>query len=250
MAVKGGNRQQKQAVKAVRRRQAVVAKHQAERLASSLSGRVSAAAACPTDRCLRLADIEAAGIGHVILAKRLPSGALGCGFFLVDLLCLGVKDVFYREIAPSELDEQIESLASGGQTMVAIDPSSAKKLVLDAVAFAASCGMDPAKDYRTIVRLFDRIDAAAATESFAFGRDGKAIYIPGPNDSASKLRDIERKLTRARGQDGWDIDIMSALPEDQRIGMHGMVELLRQRGMHPADGPVIEHEGSTEVRDA
>lgn len=243
MAGKGGNRQQKQAAKEVRRRQAVAAKQQMERSASSLAGRIAAAAASPVERCLRLTDIEAAGIGHVILAKRLPSGLLGCGFFLVDLLCLGVKDVFYREIAPSELDERIEGFAAAGQSMVPIDPASAKALVLGAAAFAASCGMDPAKDYRSVVKLFDGIDAAAATEHFAFGRNGKPVYMPGPNDSASKMRDVERRLVRARGQDGWDVAVSDA----ERATLRGFLNVMEQEVQKRQGAKVIDHEGSTAV---
>ena len=246
----GGNRQQKQAAKAVRRRQLVAAKQQAERAASSRPARIAAAAASPVERCLRLAEIQSAGIGHVILAKRLPSGALGCGFFLVDILCLGVKDVFYRELAPSDLDEQVADFSAGGQAMVSIDPASAKTLILGAVAFAASCGMEPAKDYRAVIKLFDGIDAASATERFTFGRDGEPVYTPGPNDSPSKMRDIERRLVKSRGQNGWDVDPMAGLTEAQRITMHGMSDLLQRHNHDPDGGPIIEHEGPTEVRDA
>jgi hypothetical protein len=249
MAGKGGSRQQKQAAKAVRRRQTVAAKQQAERLASSLPGRIAVAAASPVERCLRLADMMEAGIGHVVLAKRLPSGALGCGFFLVDLLCLGVKDAFYREMAPSDLDEQVDDFAAGGQGMVAIDPASAKQLILDAVAFGTSCGMDPAKDFRTVAKVLDGIDAAASTETFTFGRDGKAVYVPGPNDPISKIRDIERRLIKARGQDGWDIDIMRSMSERERMAMHASLALLDQTASGIEDDLVIEHEGSTEMRD-
>ncbi len=247
--MKGGNRQHKQAAKAVRRRQLVAVKQQAERLASSLPGRIAIAAASPVERCLRLADMVDAGIGHVILAKRLPSGSLGCGFFLVDLLCLGVKDAFYRELAPSDLERQLQDLAAGGQDLVPIEPASAKKLILGAVSFAASCGMEPAKDYRIVERLFRGIDAETATESFTFGRDGKAIYVPGPNDSTLKLRDIEARLIRTRGPDGWDMDLTSSMPEHERIAVRASLALRDPDADEIDDGPIIEHEGLTEVRD-
>ena len=248
MASKGGNRQQKQAAKAVRRRQAVTAKQQTARLASSLSGRIATAAASPVERCLRLDDMVASGIGHVILAKRLPSGALGCAFFLVDLLCLGVKDTFFREMAPSDLDEQLRAFDAGGQAMVPIDPASAKALIMGSVAFAAASGLRPDKDYRAVVRVFDGIDAAEATEGFGFGRDGRPVYIPGPNDSPSRMREIQQALTKARGTEGWTLD--TDLAEAGRIvggGSFDGDDVMDEGGLDDDDiGPVIDHEGPTE----
>ena len=74
-----------------------------------------------------------------------------------------------------------------------------------------------------------------------------------PNDGTAKIREIERRLTRARGPDGWDVDPVASLSERQRITMHGILDLLdRQAGRADAEdeeGLVIDHEGSTEPRD-
>lgn len=202
------DRNRKLAARAARRKAVVAVKRQAERLAASPAGKVAAAAKGPVERCLHLPDLFTVGIGHVVLARRLPSGALGCVFFLVDIYCMGVKEAFYREMAPSEFEETIEALRGGGRALVDMDPAAAKKLVTEAVAYAAEAGIPPAKDYRIASRIFGDIDASASTESFTFGVNGKPLYIPGPNDSPMRVRAITATLNRSRGAGGWDATLV------------------------------------------
>jgi len=50
------------------------------------------------------------GIGHLVVGRTLPSGLLGCGFFLVDPFCLGVKEVIYAELPREELHTRLPSV--------------------------------------------------------------------------------------------------------------------------------------------
>ncbi len=239
----GRDRAKALAAKAARRKAVVAEKRQAERSVQSLAGRVAVAARSPVERSIRTAALFEVGIGHVILTKRLPTNALGCAFFLVDVFCLGVKDVFYREMAPSEFEQIVTDLEEGGQDIVDIEPSSALKLVKGSVDFAAKSGLAPAKDYRVIARIFGDIDADRSTDVFPFGKDGKPLFIEGPNDTAARKREITRSLDRHRGPEGWDYVLSSDLADDTLLG-----ELLAEMGEHetsvldPDDPRVIEHE--------
>ncbi len=119
------------------------------------------------------------GIGHLIVAKGLPSGAFGCASFLVDTHCLGVKEAFYRKSAPSDSVEAAEALSGGGTGMIDMDPAAAKKLVPEAVAYAAESGITPAKHYRVTFGDLDR------KLHLQLGR--QAALHPGPEGLAEVL---------------------------------------------------------------
>ena len=246
----GGNRNQKQAAKAAKRKAAVAVKIRSERLATSLSGQIAAAAAAPVHRCLRTADITAIGLGHVILVRQFSLGTFACAFFLVDLLCLGAKDAFYREMAPSEFDDYLEKLGDESQVLVDIAPAAARSMITGAVAFAAASGFEPAKDFRTVFKMFGDIVADASIEPFTFGKDGKAVFIPGPNDSMTRMREVERVLEHHRGPDGWDVEFGPEADETMRR-LSEMLEAASSADDGPfhdeRGGPIIEHEGSTEA---
>jgi hypothetical protein len=191
------NDAQRKAAKAARRKAVVAAKKQAEAQPVSLADKVRRAAAGPVVRCVMPADLYEGGIGVVAIARSLDNGLLGCGIFMVDVLCLGVKDAFYREMTRDDLEAQLA--ATSFSNMAEADPAHARKLLRDAAAFAARHGLAPAREYGILEGIFGDIDPAACAESFTFGRDGKPFYIPGPSDSPARIRTIVKTLERHRG---------------------------------------------------
>ena len=208
-----------------------------------MSGKVAAAAAGPVVRVVRTDDMFDGGIGHVIVARRLPSGALGCAFFLVDLFCLGAKDAFYRELAPSDFEGHLGRMAEGGHPAVDLDPASARKLVTGAVAFAAEVGIAPAKDYRAVAGIFGDIDAASSAETFTFGKDGHPLFIPGPNDTPAKMREIQRALERHGRDERGNANAEASLSLVKRFAAALKLDWRTAPGEAQA-GPTIEHDAT------
>jgi hypothetical protein len=195
-------RQRKLAAKAARRK-ATVAEKKAEGSSASLAGRIRMAAKGPIVHCLMPTNLFEAGIGNLLVARRLPSGMLGCAWFLVDVFCLGVKDIFYREVSEAELRSRLEAL-SETQEFVEVEPSRARRLIRDAAAYAAGLGLPAAKDTPVIEAIFGDVDANACTESFTFGKDGKPFYVSGPYDTPARVRTIGQTLEKSRGTGNWD----------------------------------------------
>ena len=62
----------------------------------------------------------------------MPNGFIGAAFFLVDVFCLGIKDVFYEALSPAEYDSRVSSRKH--ETFRALHPTCARKLVEGAEA--------------------------------------------------------------------------------------------------------------------
>jgi hypothetical protein len=196
-------RQRQLAAKAARRKAAVTEKKKAEGSSASLAGRIRMAAKGPIVYCLMPTNLFEAGIGTVLVARRLPSGMLGCAWFLVDVFCLGVKDIFYREVIEAELRSRLETL-SETQDFVEVEPSRARRLIRDAAAYAAGLGLPAAKDTPLIEAIFGDVDANTCTETFTFGKDGKPFYVNGPSDTPARVRTIRQALEKSCGTGNWD----------------------------------------------
>ena len=203
MAPSQSQRLRRMAEKASRRKAVVAEKRKADMVV--IGGRethqILEAARSPIKTCVVADGLFADGIGWVVLARTLASGLVGASFFLVDVWCLGVKDAFFR-VVPQEKFEERMNASSREQPVVDIEPSVARKLLHDAVAYAASLGLASSEDFAEAEAIFG--DIPVATETFPFGKDGKPFYMSGPNDSPTRIRRIVDTLVKRVGPGGFD----------------------------------------------
>jgi hypothetical protein len=90
--------------------------------------------------------------------------------------------------------------------MAPVDPSYARKLVRDLAAWSRSIGFAPHRDFAAVEQIFGDVNPEASDAVFGFGRDGKPMYIPGPNDAASVVQRRIEHLKRHLGDDGFSFD--------------------------------------------
>src|SRR6516164_5072563 len=99
----------KRAKKAQRRKQVVAEKRKLEVFASSLEGMVSRAVALPIQHCLLTEDIFENGLGLLVVARGLTPEHVGMSTFMIDVICLGVKDVRFKWIGAEEFAFFVEA---------------------------------------------------------------------------------------------------------------------------------------------
>jgi hypothetical protein len=195
----------RRAAKARRRKAVVAARRRSGDGAASLplAERVRRAAAGRLHGCWMHDVLFEIGYGVVILTREAAGGELAMASFLVDVYCLGVKDAFFRTIAPWDLEEYLEQLG-GADPLAAVDPSYARKLLGDAVRYAAGLGLKPHPDLAAVEALFGDVRADACDVTFAFGHEGKPFYVPGPSESPAQVRVRLAHLRRQLGDGGFE----------------------------------------------
>ncbi|MCI5190290.1 MAG: hypothetical protein D3905_10970 [Candidatus Electrothrix sp. AS4_5] len=142
------------------------------------------------------------GIGPVMITRKSSNGDIIASVFLVDVYCLGVKDCFVRVFTEENYPSFLEEVNSQGPVKK-IHPTCARKLIEEAEKYAADLGFSPHKDYREAKRIFGDIDSAACPRSFQFGKDGKPLYIAGPYDKPSFVKNVVNKLAKKCGTEGY-----------------------------------------------
>lgn len=195
----------KRARKAQRRKQVVAQKRRAETLETSLPARVLRAAQAPIQHCLLTEDLFEMGMGTLILARGVTTHHLAVGSFLIDAFCLGIKDVIFESVE-SEFFEFYVEATDMGAPLVSVDPDYARKLLREVAAWSQSIGFPPHRDFAAVERLFGDVSADESDADFPFGRDGKPLYIPGPNDSAPLIRRRIEQLQKHLGSDGFEFE--------------------------------------------
>lgn len=196
---------QKRAAKAVRRKK-LLAERRKTALSvpqMSLAAQMRQIAGAPIHSCLISEALFDNGMGYLVLARTAADGRTAMITFLLDVYCVGVKDVILRVAGAYEIDEFIDRL-NDAQAMVAIEPLRARKLLRDLVAWSRSIGLGPHPDYAAAEPLFGDVSADACDESFSFGKDGKPFLIQGPSDTPARTRKRIEALRRTLGDDGFD----------------------------------------------
>ncbi len=191
----------RRAAKTVRRKKLLASRRAAEPV--SLAERVRRLATGQLRCCLMQQE---AGIKSVFLARETHTGEIALAAFLVDAFALGIKDVFFSVMQPSEF-EAFLSAAQDAAPAVPVDPSYARKLVRNAAAYAATLGLRPPRQFVSIERLFGDVRAEDCAETFVFGRDGKPFYVIGPTETARQVANRLQHLADQLGPEGFDVVI-------------------------------------------
>jgi hypothetical protein len=195
----------KRARKAQRRKQVVAQKRRAEVLEASLPARMLRAAHAPIQHCFLTESVFDVGMGTLVLARGVTPHHIALGSFLIDVFCLGIKDVMFESVE-SEVFEMYMDATDAGSPMVSVDPSYARKLLRDLAAWSQSIGFAPHRDFAAVERVFGDVSADASDAVFRFGRDGKPVYIPGPNDTAPLIQRRIQQLQKYLGDDGFGFE--------------------------------------------
>jgi hypothetical protein len=191
--------------KAQRRKQVVAQKRRAETLETSLPARVLRAAQAPIQHCLLTEDLFETGMGTLILARGTTPHHLTFASFLLDVFCLGIKDVMFESLERDEFAMYVEA-TDAGSPLVSIYPSDARKLLRGLAAWSQSIGFPPHRDFAAVECIFGEVSADASDADFPFGHDGKPLYIPGPFESATLIRRRIEQLQKHLGDDGFEFE--------------------------------------------
>jgi hypothetical protein len=166
----------RRAAKAQRRKAVVAQKRRMEMETNSTAGQVRVASAVPIQHCLVSEGLFGTGVGMgmLVLARGATPYNVTMATFLLDTFALGVKDVFLRSLDSRDFDAHMDRM-SRVTPMVPADPSYARKLLHDLVAWSRALGFSPHPDYAKVEPLFGTTDAGTCGAVFEFGKNGKPL---------------------------------------------------------------------------
>jgi hypothetical protein len=165
-------------------------------------GQARLAAQSPIHECLVPDNLLEQGIGNLVFSRRLPDGRIALAMFLLDVFCLGVKNAFFTILAREVYDQRL-SHWSGPESLKPMPPACFRKLVEGGVAYARELGFSPHSDYAEAQQIFGDVDVTACETHFEYGREGKPLYISGPNETPAQAQRIVEHLMRCLGPDNF-----------------------------------------------
>jgi hypothetical protein len=139
------------------------------------------------------------GIAAVLTARDARRSRLSVCGYLVDVYCLGVKDVFGPKVMNAGECAEFTRRFFGAfdAPPIAASLGLAQNLVYGAVDFARSFGFEPVAEFEDVKGHLGSWDGPS---SIGFGLDGKPYYVEGPFDDADR---ILRQLENAAGRNNF-----------------------------------------------
>ena len=155
----------------------------------------------PFYECWMAGDLWESGLGEIIVVRKSYTGDFVIGVYLLDVFCLGIKDSFLRfanytsyKFFVTIISEAIDSRS--GEELVNVEAVYAHSLMQQCANYAAKLGLKPHKSFNKTKKLLHDI-AIDDSLTFNFGKDGKPLYIPGPQDSQLTIEKTLRNIENA-----------------------------------------------------
>ncbi len=151
-------------------------------------------------KCYANANWKEAGMAAVIVTRLHKQGGVTAGFYLLDTLCLGLKDTYYAfNTTETEIKEYIAAFGQDGD-MEEISYDEAHNIIYAAIEFAAEGGIKPAKGWSTTRYILDEDDDNVPLIDYEMGRDGKHVLMVESN------RELETYLPTLRKNLGDNVE--------------------------------------------
>ncbi len=160
----------------------------------------------PIYECLVNEEWEESKMAQLSVARKHTNGNITACFYLVDLMCLGVKDTHFMFNA--SIDEYIEhmQIASEKMDMIDINYVLAHNILFAGLEFAEDYGFKPHKDFTSITRfmLEEDTDDVELIE-IDCGINGQPTYMRGPFDDDAKVKRIITQLEHTAGSGNYSV---------------------------------------------
>ncbi len=172
----------------------------------------------PIGDCLINSNWEKSHIANIYVLRNHANGNVTAGIYLVDLMCMGVKDTFYMFNVPKYSFHEEIGRASREAENVPVSYELAHNIIYSGLAFAEDYGFMPHKYFTSITRFILEEDTEAIEEiDVECGMDGKPAYMSGPYDDAARSARIIAQLERTAGPGNYIVmdSIMNEFDDDE-----------------------------------
>ena len=164
----------------------------------------------PIHECLINPSWQEKGLATILMSRRQPDAHMAFGVFLVDIFCLGLKNTFANvDFSEARYVREVVGRVYEQQESEPCDCDLAHQIIYGGIAYAKQFGFKPNKDFRLSQHVLDAAESIGPSD-IEFGRDGKPLFVSGPDDNVPK---ILHQLQATAGEGRYDY-LCPVAPDD------------------------------------
>ncbi len=160
----------------------------------------------PIHECKINDNWEEMGTAQIVISRIHANGNLTFAMYMVDLLCMGIRDSLYGFNQSKEEYEELLDTMSEDLVMIDADYILVHNIIFAAREFADELGFKPHKDFTLVTQymLEEDTDDIELIE-IECGRNGKPLFIHTENSKDSEANRIIKQLEKAVGKGNFDV---------------------------------------------
>ncbi len=142
----------------------------------------------PFHECFINESWQKQGIASLVISRKMPSGKLITGTYMVDTFCMGLKDTsFGFALDKHDYDKFINEMTDRIGKLIPIKLSMAHNIIYGAIDYADEIGFNPHEDFQLTRFILDDNLIDDGIDNIEFGKDGKPYFIAGPYDDFHRI---------------------------------------------------------------
>lgn len=154
----------------------------------SVKKKIRSARQYPLHECLIDPSWKDKGLATVVVSRRQPDENLLFGVYLVDILCLGLKNTFCSaDFSTSRYNTELVQKVYQNEDPVQCARETAHQVIYGGIAFARRFGFSPHREFNLSQHILDEPGSLKGAPEIEFGRDGKPYFIAGPKDNVPRI---------------------------------------------------------------
>jgi hypothetical protein len=143
---------------------------------------------------------------QVVVARQQPDGNVCFGTYLVDKLCLGIKNTFANAgFSHSRYEREVVTKTSQRTKLMKCSPELAHQIIYGSIDFAAQFGFKPQQDFALSQLILAPRGELDEPYQITYGRNGKPFFVSGPYDNVDR---ILKQLEKTAGPGNFDFLMM------------------------------------------
>jgi hypothetical protein len=169
----------------------------------------------PLYGCWIMSGWQESGITPVVVAREQEPGRIMFGVYMMDLYCMGIKDVYTKtDYSLSRFERDLPEFCARAPEACSVE--LAHEVIYGGLEYAEKLGFQPHPDFTKQMAdlMLDPPDAHPRVDQVVFGKDGQPFYITGPYDSQQKITSILNTLKRTCGEGNFHYMIGFGEPSD------------------------------------
>jgi hypothetical protein len=176
------------------------------------------------DKCYINESWENSGLATIVVSRKHSNNNLTFGVFLVDILCLGVKDSLYHfNMSDIEFEDFLDSL-SEHEDLVEIEYALAHNIIYGAIEFAGEYEFKPDKSFNLTQYILEEDTDDIELIDIPLGTDEKPTVVVSENNPQTA---IIAQLKRIAGEGNYTVLYSDDDMEDEADDYFNPDELLK-----------------------